>query len=66
MPRQRNDTGSVLIAYELGMSIGPNEEFDSDLPVPGCVPVEKPPVAPAVKSRPVPPASDEQDKETPA
>jgi hypothetical protein len=59
MPRQRNDTGSVLVAYELGMQIGPGEEFDADLPVPGCTEVT------ATKT-PKAKAAAEQDKETPA
>lgn len=55
MPTFRNDTGGVLDSHELRRSIGPGEEFDSDLPVPGCTPVDKPARRKA--------ASGEQDKE---
>ena len=36
MIRQRNDTGGVLESHEFGLSIGPGEEFEFRLPVPGC------------------------------
>jgi hypothetical protein len=45
MPRQRNDTGSVLVAFDLdgeARNIGPGDEFDCSLPVPGCTPVDPP------------------------
>lgn len=43
LARYRNDTGSVLNATELGLVIGPGEEFDSDLHVPGCTDITPPP-----------------------
>lgn len=42
MFRQRNDTGGVLESHEFGLSIGPGEEFECSLPVPGCTPVLAP------------------------
>lgn len=42
MFRQRNDTGGVLESHEFGLSIGPGEEFECSLPVPGCTPVLSP------------------------
>ena len=59
--RQRNDTGSVLACFDLdgqARDIGPGEEFDASLPVPGCAPVP----APAKTAR----AAAEPAKETPA
>ena len=60
MPRYRNDTGSVLDVFELGVSLGPGDEADSDLPIPGCTLIEdKPKRKPAAG-----PASGDVDKET--
>ena len=42
MFRQRNDTGGVLESHEFGLSVGPGEEFECSLPVPGCTPVLTP------------------------
>ena len=56
--RFRNDTGSVLNALELGLAIGPGEEFDSPLHVPGCTDITPPPPK-ARKDKAAAPAGEE-------
>jgi hypothetical protein len=32
--------GYAILVNDIGRTVAPGEEFDCDLPVPGCVPVE--------------------------